>query len=104
MSLPSTDQLAANPLRFVGMLLAKLGLKQSRVGRAENAHYHVNGDRLQLLNTLLLQRQAGIFGKSIPLDTQSVKVKTFTPLETLTACLHSIKRFFSPPMQGLVLA
>ncbi len=104
MSLPNTEQLAANPLRFVGTLLARLGLKQSRVGRAENATYHVNGDRLQLLNTLLLKRQAGILGASIPLDTQSVKVKTITPLETLTTCLQSIKRFFSPPMPGLALA
>jgi len=104
LSLPSTAQLAANPLRFVGTLLAKLGLKQKRVGRAENATYHVDGDRLQLLNGIITKRRAGLMGACIPLDTQSVAVKKVTPLDTLTACLQSIKRFFSPPEPDFAFA
>ena len=104
MSLPSSEQLARDPLRFVGTLLAKLGLKQKRVGRAENATYHVDGDRVLLLNGILLKRRAGLIGAGIPLDTQSVTVKKQTPLETLTVCLQSIKRFFSPITPDLAFA
>jgi len=94
-SLPQTAQLARDPLRFVGTLLAKLGLKQKRVGRAAKATYHLDGDRIQLLNVILLKRRAGRLGAAIPLDTQSVKVKKIASLDTLTGCLQSIKRFFS---------
>ena len=96
MSLPSPDQLQHDPIRFVGTLLAKMGLKQKRVGRSENATYHIDEDRISLLNGILLKRRKGFLGSSIPLDTQSIATKKATPLDTLTMCLESIKRFFCP--------
>ena len=95
--LPSTEQLARDPLRFVGTMLAKLGLKQKRVGRATKGTYHVDEGRIQLLNNIIIKRRAGLMGASIPLDTQSIVIKKFAPLDKLTLYLQSIKRFFSPP-------
>jgi len=103
MSLPSTAQLARDPLRFIGTLLSKLGLKQNRVGRSEQATYHVNGERIQLLNAILIKRSAGLMGASIPLDTQSLAVKKMTTLDTLTTCLQRIKQFFMPGLPDLAL-
>jgi hypothetical protein len=102
LSLPSTHQLNKDPIRFISTLLKRVGLKQKRVGRAEHATYHVDGDRIALLNGILTKRQAGLMGASIPLNTQSVPVKALLSWDAITACLQGVKRFFglnvSPPV------
>lgn len=95
-SIPSSQQLKRDPLRFIGTLLTKLGLKQKRVGRSENATYHIDGDRLQLINGILQKRRAGIMGTCIPLNTSSIPAKKITALDTITTCMQRIKDFFTP--------
>lgn len=89
-------QLNRDPIRFLGGLLARLGLKQKRVGKCENGMYHIDGDRARLLNALITRRRAGLAGVAIPLDTTSVPAKKSATLEVLGACLQGIKRFFQP--------
>ena len=95
-SLPTPAQLDRDPVRFIGVLLSRLGLKQKRVGKSENGTYHVDAERAALLNALVTRRRAGLVGVSIPLDTTSVPVKKSTTLDVLGACLKGIKRFFQP--------
>ena len=95
-SLPTPAQLDRDPVRFIGVLLSRLGLKQKRVGKSENGTYHVDGERATLLNALITRRRAGLVGVSIPLDTTSVPIKKSTTLDVLGACLEGIKRFFQP--------
>ena len=95
-SLPTPAQLDRDPVRFIGVLLSRLGLKQKRVGKSENGTYHIDGERTALLNALITRRRAGLVGVSIPLDTTSVPVKKSTTLDVLGACLEGIKRFFQP--------
>lgn len=94
MSLPSTEQLKRDPIRFIGTLLTKLGLKQKRVGRSENATYHIDNDRIILLNGILNKRKIGVMASTIPLNTQSLNTTKITPLKTLEKCLQRIKQFF----------
>ena len=95
LSLPTPAQLERDPVRFLGVLLARLGLKQKRVGRAENATYHVDVERTQLLNSLITRRRSGMAGTNVPLDITSIPVKKTTSLDVLGACFQGIKRFFS---------
>ena len=95
-SLPSPAQLNKDPIRFIGILLSRLGLKQKRVGKSENGTYHLEGARTAMLNAIITRRRAGWAGLGIPLDTTSVPVKKSTTLDALGACLNGIKRFFQP--------
>ena len=102
-TIPSKPQLDKDPIRFISMLLSRLGLKQKRVGRAELGVYQVNSERIRLLNALLLRREKGLSSLAIPLDTSSVKVKKETPLAFFIACFNKVKGFFgdttaSPPL------
>ena len=96
LSLPTPAQLDRDPVRFIGILLSRLGLKQKRVGKSENGTYHVDVERTTLLNALMIRRRAGLMGVSIPLDTTSVPVKKSVTMDMLGACLDGIKRFFQP--------
>ena len=96
LSLPTPAQLHRDPVRFLGVLLSRLGLKQKRVGKSANGMYHLDGERVALLNALIARRRAGLPGVSMPLDTTSVAVKKTTTLDVLGACLQGIKRFFQP--------
>ena len=95
-SLPSPAQLNKDPIRFIGILLSRLGLKQKRVGKSENGTYHLEGARIAMLNAIISRRRAGWAGLGIPLDPTSVPVKKSTTLDALGACLNGIKRFFQP--------
>lgn len=92
--LPTSAQLARDPMRFLSLLLGRMGLKQKRVGKSELATYHVDVERLDLLNALLLRRKAGMMGAHVPLDTSSILPKKTTVMEVLNTCMDGIKRFF----------
>ena len=96
-TIPTSSQLTADPIRFVGGLLKKLGLKQKRVGRAEEGVYQVDAFRTQLLNALILRRKAGLMGARTPLDTSSVNPKKETPTAFFVECFTKIKQFFTLP-------
>lgn len=102
-NLPTKLQLEKDPIRFISMLLSRLGLKQKRVGRAELGLYQVDSERARLLNALLLRREKGLSSLSIPLDTSSVTVKKEKPLAFFIACFKKVKGFIdntftSPPL------
>jgi phage/plasmid primase-like uncharacterized protein len=94
-TIPPTQKLQKDPLRFISMLLARLGLKQKRVGRAELGIYHLDGERIRLLNALLLRRKKGIASIGVPLDTSSVRVKKETPLTFFIDCFNKVKQVFT---------
>jgi len=95
-TLPSAQSLKKDPLRFISKLLAKLGLKQKRVGRAEEGVYHLDGERTRLLNALLHRRLTGHASTSLPLDTSSLAVKESAPLSFFIDCFKAIKRLLAP--------
>lgn len=94
-TIPAKAQLDKDPIRFISMLLNRLGLKQKRVGRAELGVYQVNSERIHLLNALLLRREKGLASLAIPLDTSSVKVRKETPMAFFVTCFNKVKSFFS---------
>lgn len=94
-TLPSPTQLTRDPLRFVSQLLGKLGLKQKRVGRAEEGVYHLDVERTQLLNALIHRRQSGMAATATPLDTSSIAVKEANPVSFFVDSFNKIKRFFT---------
>ena len=77
------------------MLLGKLGLKQKRVGRSERGLYHLDVERIHLLNALILRRDKGIAGVSTPLDTSSCALKEPSTTEFFIETFRNIKEFFS---------
>ena len=99
--LPTPAQLERDPIRFIGLLLARMGLKQKRVGKSELGTYHVDIERIDLLNALVFRRRATFMGVSIPLDTSTIAPKKTTALDVLTTCMDGIKRFFSQTSDGL---
>jgi hypothetical protein len=96
-TIPATAQLKNDPLRFVGMLLKRLGLKQKRVGRADEGVYHLDVNRTQLLNALVLRRKGGLTSVTTPLDTSSVNAKKETTTAFFVECFTKIKNFFTLP-------
>jgi len=53
--LPSAQLLQRDPLRFLSMLLGRMGLKQKRVGKAALGLYHLDVKRINLLNALIMR-------------------------------------------------
>ena len=96
-TIPPKERLRTDPLRFVSMLLAQMGLKQKRVGKSLLGVYQINPERLQLMNALLLRRQQGFSGVQVPLDTSSVSLKKERPVGFLSEFLIHIKRFLEVP-------
>ena len=97
----------SHPIRFIGLLLTRMGLKQKRVGKSELGTYHVDNARIDLLNALVFRRRSGFMGVSIPLDTSTIAPKKTTAMDVLTTCMDGIKRFFSQKpddLSGLCLA
>jgi hypothetical protein len=95
--LPSPAQLERDPIRFIGLLLTRMGLKQKRTGKSELGAYHLDNERLDLLNALVLRRRERFIGVTIPLDTSTIAPKKTTALDVLTNCMDKIKRFFKQP-------
>lgn len=77
------------------MLLAKMGLKQKRVGRAELGLYHLDAPRINLLNALIVRRAKGLAGVSAPLDTSSCSMKEPSTTEFFIETFRKIKKFFT---------
>lgn len=94
-TLPSKQQLQRDPLRFLSMLLGRMGLKQKRVGRSELGLYHLDVERINLLNSLMVRRAKGLAGVSTPLDTSSCTVKEPSTTEFFIETFKKIKRFFT---------
>ena len=84
-----------DPLRFLSMLLGRMGLKQKRVGRAELGLYHLDIERINLLNALIVRRAKGLSGVSTPLDTSSCSIKEPSTTEFFIETFKKIKRFFT---------
>ena len=99
-SIPSAQALQKDPLRFVSMILAQMGLKQKRVGRAQLGVYHLDVERTRLLNALILRRKNGVAGLSVPLDTSSCAIKEPTTAEFFIETFKKIKRFFTLEHSG----
>jgi len=93
--LPPQQQLQRDPLRFLSMLLGRLGLKQKRVGRAALGIYHLDVERINLLNALIMRRAKGLAGVSMPLDTSSCAVKKPSTTDFFIETFKKIKRFFT---------
>jgi len=100
-NIPTSEQLKAHPLRFISALLAKMGLKQKRVGRADKGVYHVDCERTELLNALLTRRNSQIAGQSIPLDAASFTKENKSGLERFIESITKIKALFSSQGIGL---
>jgi hypothetical protein len=94
-SLPSAQLLQRDPLRFLSMLLAKMGLKQKRVGKAALGVYHLDVERITLLNALIMRRAKGLSGVSALLDTSSCSIKEPSTTEFFIETFKKIKRFFT---------
>ncbi len=94
-ALPSKQQLNKDPLRFLSLLLGRMGLKQKRVGRAELGIYHLDSKRINLLNALIVRRAKGAAGISAPLDTSSCTTKEPSTTEFFIETFKKIKRFFT---------
>ena len=99
-SVPSGPMLQRDPLRFLSMLLSRMGLKQKRVGRAELGLYHLDVERVSLLNALIMRRAKGLAGVSAPLDTSSCAIKEPTTAEFFIETFKKIKRFFTLEHSG----
>ena len=93
-AIPSARRLNLDPVRFVGTLFARLGLKQKRVGRAEDGVYHLDLERIQLLNNIIYRRKIGTMGANIPIDTSKLPEKRVIKPELISKCLQKIKTFF----------
>jgi hypothetical protein len=93
-AIPSARRLNLDPVRFIGTLFARLGLKQKRVGRAEEGVYHLDIERIQLLNNILYRRKVGLMGSHIPIDTSKLPEKRVVKPELISKCLQKIKEFF----------
>jgi hypothetical protein len=94
-SVPSAQLLQRDPLRFLSMLLGRMGLKQKRVGKAEHGLYHLDVERINLLNALIMRRAKGLAGISAPLDTSNCRLKEPSTTEFFIETFKKIKRFFT---------
>ncbi|KTD71611.1 5' DNA primase TraC [Legionella steelei] len=94
-SVPSAQLLQRDPLRFLSMLLSRMGLKQKRVGKAEHGLYHLDIERINLLNALIMRRAKGLAGVSAPLDTSYCRLKEPSTTEFFIETFKKIKRFFT---------
>lgn len=94
-SVPSAQLLQRDPLRFLSMLLGRMGLKQKRVGKAEHGLYHLDIERINLLNALIMRRAKGLAGVSAPLDTSNCRLKEPSTTEFFIETFKKIKRFFT---------
>lgn len=94
-SIPSAQLLQRDPLRFLSMLLGRMGLKQKRVGKAEHGLYHLDIERINLLNALIMRRAKGLAGISAPLDTSNCRLKEPSTTEFFIETFKKIKRFFT---------
>lgn len=94
-SVPSAQLLQRDPLRFLSMLLSRMGLKQKRVGKAALGLYHLDVERINLLNALIMRRAKGLAGISAPLDTSNCRLKEPSTTEFFIETFKKIKRFFT---------
>ena len=95
-TLPSPQSLQRDPVRFLSLLLARMGLKQKRVGRTEHGMYQLDRARLDFLNALIARRANGVAGLYTPLDTASCRLKEPSTTEFFVNAFKKIKRFFTP--------
>ncbi|MFY9227527.1 MAG: hypothetical protein WAQ98_32950, partial [Blastocatellia bacterium] len=55
-NLPKNEQLLSDPIRYLSLLLKRLGLKQKRVGNSINGEYMLVASRLEFLRTIVMNR------------------------------------------------
>lgn len=94
-AIPTARRLNLDPVRFIGTLFTRLGLKQKRVGRTEEGVYHLDLERIQLLNNIIYRRKLGISGSHIQIDTSNLPEKRKVKPELISKCLKKIKEFFT---------
>lgn len=102
-SLPTANQLKKNPLRFISNLLSRVGLKQKRVGRAEKGLYHLDSERIELMNALTIRRRSTSMSAGIPLDAASKLPKKQSCMHSLREGLAKIKAFLAPKSLNLAI-
>ncbi len=93
-TLPTSAQLQAEPLRFISGLLTKLGLKQKRVGRAQKGVYQIDSERLTLLNAILKRRQEDLNVRE-PLSLKISGSAKTSAADFLASCLSTVMSFFT---------
>jgi len=93
-AIPSAKRLNLDPIRFIGTLFARLGLKQKRVGRAGDGVYHLDAERILLLNNIIYRRKMGTMGSHMPMNTSKLPEKRIVKPELVSKCLQKIKAFF----------
>jgi phage/plasmid primase-like uncharacterized protein len=94
-AIPRAQRLKLDPVRFIGGLFSRLGLKQKRVGRAEEGVYQLDVERIKLLNNIIYRRKLGIMAVGLPLDTTAIPEKKPLKPELIGKCLQKIKEFFT---------
>ncbi|MBK7994091.1 MAG: hypothetical protein IPK14_11910 [Blastocatellia bacterium] len=55
-NLPKNEQLLSDPIRYLSLLLKRLGLKQKRVGNSINGEYMLVASRLEFLRGIVMNR------------------------------------------------
>ncbi|MFY9225075.1 MAG: hypothetical protein WAQ98_20545, partial [Blastocatellia bacterium] len=55
-NLPKNEQLLSDPIRYLSLLLKRLGLKQKRVGNSINGEYMLVASRLEFLRAIVMNR------------------------------------------------
>ncbi|MDA0698192.1 MAG: hypothetical protein O2793_17585, partial [Proteobacteria bacterium] len=64
---------------------------------AECGVYHLDGERINLLNALIGRREKGFAGACVPLDTSSCSTKKPSTTEFFIESFRKIKRFLTTP-------
>ncbi len=54
--IPPPEILASQPVRFISVVLRKMGLKQHRIGKNEKGQYRLDQDRFEQMRTILGRR------------------------------------------------
>lgn len=97
-NIPPSFILKQHPIRFISQVLSKMGLKQKRVGKSENATYVLCAERLTLLKAITNKRKEPFALHHIPVDeTLLDKVKGFGKT-LLNEGLGRVRALFDIPL------
>ena len=101
--IPSLQRLKEDPIRFLAKILSKMGIKQKRVERASKGLYHIDMDRINLLNALITRRRAGIAGRAMQLIIPDSQLKAKAEEPTLDECLANLREALTIHTQTQIL-
>ena len=76
---------------------------RTKPGRTEKGLYHLDIERIELMNALIMRRRLNIMGTGIPLDAASKLTKKQSCLHSLMEGLAKIKAFLAPTPLNLAI-